>query len=72
MHTVASDICAYGISYILTYVAEQASRVVWFGCYCTYVDSLFDAGADNTPITRLTWLSEGLRVADVIMCFCLT
>lgn len=70
--TAASGICAYGISYVLTYVAEQSvpsGLVAIAFTLMVFLTPALTRVAWGTPITRLTWLGGGLGIAGVVMCF---
>jgi drug/metabolite transporter (DMT)-like permease len=70
--TAASGICAYGISYVLTYVAEETIPSGLVAIAFTLMVFLTPAllrVVHGTAITRLTWLGGTLGVAGVIMCF---
>ena len=70
--TAASGICAYGLSYVLTYVAEQSipsGLVAIAFTLMVFLTPALTHIAYGTPITRLTWLGGSLGVAGVILCF---
>ncbi len=70
--TAASGICAYGLSYVLTYVAEQhipSGLVAIAFTLMVFLTPALARIAYGTPITRLTWLGGSLGVAGVVMCF---
>ncbi len=70
--TAASGICAYGISYVLTYVAEQSipsGLVAIAFTLMVFLTPALTRMSYGTPITRLTWLGGSLGVAGVVMCF---
>ena len=70
--TVASGICAYGISYVLTYIAEQSvpsGLVAIAYTLMVFLTPALTRVAYGTPITRPTWLGGSLGVAGVVMCF---
>ena len=68
----ASGICAYGISYVLTYVAEQSipsGLVAIAFTLMVFLTPVLTRITYGTPITRLTLLGGSLGVAGVVMCF---
>lgn len=70
--TAASGICAYGISYVLTYIAEQripSGLVAIAFTLMVFLTPALTRITYGTPITRLTWLGGSLGVAGVLMCF---
>lgn len=70
--TAASGICAYGISYVLTYVAEQSIPSGLVAVAFTLMVFLTPALLRivyGTTVTRLTRVGGTLGVAGVIMCF---
>ena len=70
--TAASGICAYGISYVLTYIAEQSipsGLVAIAFTLMVFLTPALTRITYGTPITRLTWLGGSLGVAGVVMCF---
>lgn len=70
--TAASGICAYGISYVLTYVAEQSissGLVAIAFTLMVFLTPALTRIAYGTPITRLTWLGGSLGITGVVMCF---
>ena len=70
--TAASGICADGISYVLTYVAEQSipsGLVAIAFTLMVFLTPVLTRIAYGTPITRLTLLGGSLGVAGVVMCF---
>jgi drug/metabolite transporter (DMT)-like permease len=70
--TAASGICAYGISYVLTYIAElsiPSGLVAIAFTLMVFLTPTLTRIAYGTPITRLTWLGGSLGVAGVAMCF---
>lgn len=70
--TAASGICAYGISYVLTYIAEQSipsGLVAIAFTLMVFLTPALTRVAYGTPITPLTWLGGGLGMIGVIMCF---
>ena len=70
--TAASGICAYGISYVLTYIAEQSipsGLVAIAFTLMVFLTPALTRITYGTPITRPTWLGGGLGVAGVAMCF---
>ncbi len=70
--TAASGICAYGISYVLTYIAEQSipsGLVAIAFTLMVFLTPALTRIAYGTPITRLTWLGGSLGVVGVMMCF---
>ena len=70
--TAASGVCAYGISYVLTYIAEQSIPSGLVAIAFTLMVFLTPALARlayGTAITRQTWLGGSLGVLGVMMCF---
>jgi len=70
--TAASGICAYGISYVLTYIAEQSipsGLVAIAFTLMVFLTPALTRVVYGTPITRLTWLGGSLGVVGVVMCF---
>ena len=70
--TAASGICAYGISYVLTYVAElsiPSGLVAIAFTLMVFLTPALTRITYGTPITRLTWFGGSLGVAGVVMCF---
>lgn len=70
--TAASGICAYAISYVLTYVAEQSvpsGLVAIAFTLMVFLTPAMTRIAYGTPTTRSTWLGGSLGVAGVVMCF---
>lgn len=70
--TAASGICAYGISYVLTYIAEKSipsGLVAIAYTLMVFLTPALTRVVYGTPITRLTWLGGSLGVVGVVMCF---
>lgn len=70
--TALSGICAYGISYVLTYVAEESIPSGLVAIAYTLMVFLTPALARlayGTAITRQTWLGGSLGVLGVALCF---
>lgn len=70
--TAVSGMCAYGISYVLTYIAElsiPSGLVAIAFTLMVFLTPALTRIAYGTPITRLTWLGGSLGVAGVVMCF---
>ena len=70
--TALSGVSSYGISYVLTYVAEEAIPSGLVAIAFTLMVFLTPALARltyGTPITRRTWLGGGLGVLGVVLCF---
>jgi len=70
--TAASGICAYGISYVLTYFAElsiPSGLVAIAFTLMVFLTPALTRVVYRTPITRPTWLGGILGVAGVVMCF---
>jgi drug/metabolite transporter (DMT)-like permease len=70
--TAASGICAYGISYVLTYIAElsiPSGLVAIAFTLMVFLTPTLSRITYGTPITRLTWLGGSLGIAGVVMCF---
>ena len=68
----ASGICAYGLSYVCTYLAERdiASGLVAIAfTSMVFLTPLLARVALGTPIARATWLGGSLGVLGVIGCF---
>ena len=70
--TAISGLCSYGISYVLTYVAEETIPSGLVAIAFTLMVFSVPALArltHGTPITRRTWLAGGLGVFGVVLCF---
>ncbi len=70
--TAISGLCSYGISYVLTYVAEETIPSGLVAIAFTLMVFLTPALARLTygaPITRRTWLGGSLGVLGVVLCF---
>lgn len=70
--TAASGICAYGISYVLTYIAEQtipSGLVAVAFTLMVFLTPALTRITYGTPIAPLTWWGGSLGVAGVAMCF---
>ena len=70
--TAISGLCSYGISYVLTYVAEETIPSGLVAIAFTLMVFLTPALArltHGTPITRRAWLGGSLGVFGVVLCF---
>ena len=70
--TALSGVCAYGVSYVLTYVAEESISSGLVAIAYTLMVFLTPALARlayGTAITRHTWLGGSLGVLGVMLCF---
>ncbi len=70
--TAMSGICAYGVSYVLTYVAEESIPSGLVAIAYTLMVFLTPALARlayGTVITRRTWFGGSLGVLGVALCF---
>ena len=70
--TAFSGICAYGISYVLTYIAEQSIPSGLVAIAFTLMVFLTPALARiayGTAITRRTWMGGSMGVLGVVLCF---
>ena len=70
--TAASGICAYGISYVLTYIAElsiPSGLVAIAFTLMVFLTPALTRITYGTRMTRLTWFGGSLGVAGVVMCF---
>ena len=70
--TALSGLCSYGISYVLTYVAEETIPSGLVAIAFTLMVFLTPALARltyGTPITRRTWLGGSLGLLGVVLCF---
>ena len=70
--TALSGLCSYGISYVLTYVAEETIPSGLVAIAFTLMVFLTPSLARltyGTPITRRTWLGGSLGVLGVVLCF---
>lgn len=70
--TALSGICAYGISYVLTYVAEESipsGLVAIAYTLMVFMTPALARLAYGTAITRRTWLGGGLGILGVALCF---
>ncbi len=68
----ASGLTSYGISYVLTYVAEQSipsGLVAIAYTLMVFMTPALALLAYRTPLTRRTWLGGSLGVAGVVLCF---
>ena len=70
--TAISGLCSYGVSYVLTYIAEQTIASGLVAIAFTLMVFLTPALAHliyGTPITRRTWIGGSLGVLGVVLCF---
>ena len=70
--TALSGLCSYGISYVLTYVAEETIPSGLVAIAFTLMVFLTPALArltNGAPITRRTWLGGSLGLLGVVLCF---
>lgn len=70
--TAISGLCSYGISYVLTYLAEETIPSGLVAIAFTLMVFLTPALARltlRTPIAHQTWLGGGLGVIGVVLCF---
>ena len=70
--TALSGLCSYGISYVLTYIAEETIASGLVAIAFTLMVFLTPALARLTygaPITRRTWLGGSLGLLGVVLCF---
>ena len=70
--TAISGLCSYGISYVLTYIAEETIASGLVAIAFTLMVFLTPALARltyGTPITRRTWLGGSLGLLGVVLCF---
>lgn len=70
--TAFSGVCAYGISYVLTYIAEQSIPSGLVAIAFTLMVFLTPALARlayGTAITQRTWIGGTLGVLGVVLCF---
>lgn len=70
--TALSGLCSYGISYVLTYIAEETIPSGLVAIAFTLMVFLTPALARltyGTPITRRTWLGGSLGLLGVVLCF---
>jgi drug/metabolite transporter (DMT)-like permease len=70
--TALSGICAYGISYVLTYIAEQSIPSGLVAIAFTLMVFLTPALARiayGTAITRRSWIGGSMGVLGVALCF---
>jgi drug/metabolite transporter (DMT)-like permease len=68
----ASGICSYGMSYVLTYVAEQtipSGLVAITFTLTVFLTPALARLAYGTPITKNTWLGGSLGIVGVALCF---
>jgi drug/metabolite transporter (DMT)-like permease len=68
----ASGVCAYGISYVLTYVSERAvpsGLVAVAFTLMVFFTPLFARIAYGHAVTRATWIGGSLGVIGVAWCF---
>lgn len=68
----ASGLTSYGISYVLTYVAEESipsGLVAVAYTLMVFLTPAIALVAYRTPLTRRTWLGGSLGVAGVALCF---
>lgn len=67
-----SGLCSYGISYVLTYVAEESipsGLVAIAFTLMVFFTPILARLAYGTPITRRTWIGGTLGVSGVALCF---
>ncbi len=67
-----SGLCSYGISYVLTYVAEEtipSGLVAIAFTLMVFFTPILARLAYGTPITRRTWIGGTLGVFGVALCF---
>ena len=70
--TALSGVCAYGISYVLTYIAEESipsGLVAIAFTLMVFTTPALARLAYGTAITRRTWLGGSLGVFGVLLCF---
>ena len=70
--TAVSGLCAYGISYVLTYIAEQSipsGLVAIAFTLMVFMTPALSRIAYGTPITRQTWLGGSMGLVGVVLCF---
>lgn len=70
--TALSGVCAYGISYVLTYVAEESipsGLVAIAYTLMVFMTPALARVAYGTAITRRTWLGGSLGILGVVLCF---
>lgn len=70
--TAISGFCSYGISYVLTYVAEEtipSGLVAIAFTLMVFLTPALTRLTHGTPITRRTWLGGSLGVLGVVLCF---
>lgn len=69
---LAAGFSSYGISYVLTYVAEEtipSGLVAIAFTLMVFLTPALAFAAYRTPLTRRTWLGGSLGVAGVALCF---
>jgi len=69
---IASGVCSYGVSYVLTYVAEESIPSGLVAIAYTLMVFLTPALARiayGTPVTRRTWIGGSLGMLGVALCF---
>ncbi len=69
---VVSGVCAYGVSYVLTYVSERAvpsGLVAIAFTLMVFLTPLFTRFAYGHALTRATWIGGSLGVVGVALCF---
>jgi len=69
---IASGLTSYGISYVLTYIAEQSvpsGLVAIAYTLMVFLTPALTLVAYGTPLTRRTWLGGSLGIAGVVLCF---
>ncbi len=67
-----SGLCSYGISYVLTYVAEEtipSALVAIAFTLMVFFTPILARLAYGTPISRRTWVGGTLGVSGVALCF---
>lgn len=68
----ASGVCAYGISYVLTYVAEEtipSGMVAIAFTLMVFLTPTLARIVYGTPTTSRTWIGGSLGVIGVVLCF---
>lgn len=68
----ASGVCAYGISYVLTYVAEEtipSGMVAIAFTLMVFLTPMLARVAYGTPVAPRTWIGGALGVLGVTLCF---
>ena len=70
--TAISGFCSYGISYVLTYIAEEtipSGLVAITFMLMVFLTPALARLIYGTPITRRTWLGGSLGLLGVVLCF---